>query len=66
MLHVSDDVGCHLFAFEHSFLKKFSLSWLLTCQRLYQIHVFRRLSNTLMMCIMAVSRGEEREGGGEE
>lgn len=54
MLHISGDVGCHLFAFEHSFLRKFSVSWLLTCQRLYQIHVFRKLADTLVICVMEV------------
>lgn len=54
MVRISEDVGYNLFPFETMFLKKFSLSWRITCQRLYQVHVFRKLTDTLVICFMAV------------
>lgn len=51
---ISEQVASYLFAFENDFLRKFSLTWKLLCQRLYQQHVHLHLADTMLACIITV------------
>ncbi|BFF90686.1 uncharacterized protein DMAD_09170 [Drosophila madeirensis] len=51
---ISQKISLSLFAFENDFLRKFKLSWVLLCQRLFQQHVFTPLGDTMLACILSL------------
>ncbi|EDW24868.1 GL24379 [Drosophila persimilis] len=51
---ISQKISLSLFAFENDFLRKFKLSWVLLCQRLFQQHVFSPLGDTMLACILSL------------
>ncbi|EDX13133.1 GD18870 [Drosophila simulans] len=51
---ISQKISLSLFAFENDFLRKFRLSWVLLCQRLFQQHVFTPLGDTMLACILSL------------
>lgn len=53
-MRISEQVASYLFAFENDFLRKFSLTWKLLCQRLYQQYVHLHLADTMLACIITV------------
>ncbi|KAH8264160.1 hypothetical protein KR038_003883 [Drosophila bunnanda] len=53
---ISQKISLSLFAFENDFLRKFKLSWVLLCQRLFQQHVFTPLGDTMLLCILALKK----------
>lgn len=55
LMRISEQVASYLFAFENDFLRKFSLTWKLLCQRLYQQHVHLHLADTMLACIITVT-----------
>lgn len=55
---ISQKISLSLFAFENDFLRKFKLSWVVLCQRLFQQHVFNPLGDTMLACILTLKEGE--------
>lgn len=55
LCRISEQISSYLFAFENDFLRKFNLTWTLLCQRLYQLHVYSNLTDTMLACIITVS-----------
>ncbi|XP_023294195.2 uncharacterized protein LOC111677329 [Lucilia cuprina] len=58
LMRISEQVASYLFAFENDFLRKFSLTWKLLCQRLYQQHVHFHLADTMLACIITLKEEE--------
>uniref|UniRef100_A0A1I8MIB8 Uncharacterized protein n=1 Tax=Musca domestica TaxID=7370 RepID=A0A1I8MIB8_MUSDO len=58
LIRISEQVASYLFAFENDFLRKFSLTWKLLCQRLYQKHVHAHLADTMLACIITLKEEE--------
>ncbi|XP_065371189.1 uncharacterized protein LOC135963317 isoform X2 [Calliphora vicina] len=58
LMRISEQVASYLFAFENDFLRKFSLTWKLLCQRLYQQHVHLHLADTMLACIITLKEEE--------
>ncbi|XP_054726678.1 uncharacterized protein LOC129236358 isoform X2 [Anastrepha obliqua] len=58
LCRISEQISCYLFAFENDFLRKFNLTWTLLCQRLYQLHVYSNLTDTMLACIITLKEDE--------
>uniref|UniRef100_A0A1B0C0V3 Uncharacterized protein n=1 Tax=Glossina palpalis gambiensis TaxID=67801 RepID=A0A1B0C0V3_9MUSC len=58
IMRISEKVATCLFAFENAFLRKFTLTWKLLCQRLYQQHVYLNLTDTMLACIITLKDEE--------
>ncbi|XP_075147216.1 uncharacterized protein LOC142221381 isoform X2 [Haematobia irritans] len=58
LMRISEHVASYLFAFENDFLRKFSLTWKLLCQRLYHQHVHLVLEDTMLACIITLKEEE--------
>ncbi|XP_036324476.1 uncharacterized protein LOC118737812 [Rhagoletis pomonella] len=58
LCRISEQISCYLFAFENDFLRKFNLTWTLLCQRLYQLHVYSTLTDTMLACIITLKEDE--------
>ncbi|XP_067618272.1 platelet binding protein GspB isoform X3 [Eurosta solidaginis] len=58
LCRISEQISSYLFAFENDFLRKFNLTWKLLCQRLYQLHVYSTLTDTMLACIITLKEDE--------
>ncbi|XP_036217547.2 platelet binding protein GspB isoform X2 [Bactrocera oleae] len=58
LCRISEQISSYLFAFENDFLRKFNLTWTLLCQRLYQLHVYSNLTDTMLACIITLKEDE--------